>query len=595
MSCLGHADRSLRRARADHEPATASASPACGSCAAPTAAPRRRSRRTSSSPPPAARRASPPGSRRWATRARAEERLDVDVTYASRRLSLPADALDGDKFVLIGARPGHPRTLFLFAQEDGRWILGLGGYGPAHRPPSDPEGFAAFAATVAPPDVLEAIEAAEPLDEIATHRFPASVRRRYDRLRSFPAGLLVVRRRDLLVQPHLRAGHDGGRGPGGRAARLPRARRARPRPPLLPRRRAPRSITPGSCRSAPTWRCPRSRGTRSARVRLVNAYLRRLRATAEHDPAVAGAFIAVIGMLERPPHVLRPAIAARVARGPRPRRLERARRRRAPARAARRRGTHAAARGRAGGRAPRPSSSCTATRARARTGSRCSPPPAAAGAPSRGTPPGSASAPRRSRFAQTVSAHARVRRPRARRARDRARPPRRTRLRRALGPGAGQPASPTGSPARSCSAPARCRAIAGTRSPGCGARRTPASCSWPRRPASAFASCCGAATRAGFRGRSSTACTTTSTARPAAPSSSSTAPSPTWRGDGERLAQALRPLDRPALVLWGRHDPYLPVANAERQRAAFPRAEIRVLERSGHWPFVDDPATVTAA
>ena len=70
---------------------------------------------------------------------------------------------------------------------------------------------------------------------------------------------------------------------------------------------------------------------------------------------------------------------------------------------------------------------------------------------------------------------------------------------------------------------------------------------------------------------------------------------PDVAGDGERLAQALRPLDRPALVLWGRHDPYLPVTNAERQRAAFPRAEIRVLERSGHWPFVDDQATVTAA
>jgi pimeloyl-ACP methyl ester carboxylesterase len=48
-------------------------------------------------------------------------------------------------------------------------------------------------------------------------------------------------------------------------------------------------------------------------------------------------------------------------------------------------------------------------------------------------------------------------------------------------------------------------------------------------------------------------------------------------------------------VLWGRHDPYLPAALADRQRDAFPRAEVHVLERSGHWPFVDDPATVTAA
>jgi hypothetical protein len=40
--------------------------------------------------------------------------------------------------------------------------------------------------------------------------------------------------------------------------------------------------------------------------------------TAEHDPTVAKALMAVIGMLERPPHVLRPAIATRVARGPDP-------------------------------------------------------------------------------------------------------------------------------------------------------------------------------------------------------------------------------------------------------------------------------------
>jgi pimeloyl-ACP methyl ester carboxylesterase len=70
---------------------------------------------------------------------------------------------------------------------------------------------------------------------------------------------------------------------------------------------------------------------------------------------------------------------------------------------------------------------------------------------------------------------------------------------------------------------------------------------------------------------------------------------PDVAGAGERLAAALRPLDRPALVLWGRHDPYLPAALAERQRDAFPHADIRVLEDSGHWPFIDNQDTVTAA
>jgi pimeloyl-ACP methyl ester carboxylesterase len=64
---------------------------------------------------------------------------------------------------------------------------------------------------------------------------------------------------------------------------------------------------------------------------------------------------------------------------------------------------------------------------------------------------------------------------------------------------------------------------------------------------------------------------------------------------GERLAASLRPLDRPARVLWGRHDPYIPVRYAERQREAFPRAEVLVLDGSGHWPFADDPGAVAAA
>jgi pimeloyl-ACP methyl ester carboxylesterase len=55
---------------------------------------------------------------------------------------------------------------------------------------------------------------------------------------------------------------------------------------------------------------------------------------------------------------------------------------------------------------------------------------------------------------------------------------------------------------------------------------------------------------------------------------------------------ALRELDRPALVLWGTDDAYLPWRFAERQREAFPSAQIDLLEGLGHWPFHEDPAQV---
>jgi pimeloyl-ACP methyl ester carboxylesterase len=61
---------------------------------------------------------------------------------------------------------------------------------------------------------------------------------------------------------------------------------------------------------------------------------------------------------------------------------------------------------------------------------------------------------------------------------------------------------------------------------------------------------------------------------------------------GRRHADVLRPLDRPALVIWGAHDPCLPVALAPRQREAFPSAEIEILDDSGHWPYADNPEAV---
>ena len=56
--------------------------------------------------------------------------------------------------------------------------------------------------------------------------------------------------------------------------------------------------------------------------------------------------------------------------------------------------------------------------------------------------------------------------------------------------------------------------------------------------------------------------------------------------------EALRELDRPALVLWGTEDAYLPWRFAERQKLAFPSARIELLEGLGHWPFHEDPAQV---
>jgi pimeloyl-ACP methyl ester carboxylesterase len=63
----------------------------------------------------------------------------------------------------------------------------------------------------------------------------------------------------------------------------------------------------------------------------------------------------------------------------------------------------------------------------------------------------------------------------------------------------------------------------------------------------------------------------------------------------EQLAPPLREMNRPTLVVWGAHDPYIKVEYAERQRETFPGAEVVVLEESGHWPMWDAPEEMEAA
>ncbi|MBO0768365.1 MAG: alpha/beta fold hydrolase [Solirubrobacterales bacterium] len=58
------------------------------------------------------------------------------------------------------------------------------------------------------------------------------------------------------------------------------------------------------------------------------------------------------------------------------------------------------------------------------------------------------------------------------------------------------------------------------------------------------------------------------------------------------LTKALSQHDIPALVIWGEDDRYIPASFADRQRDAFPDADIHLLPVSGHWPHADAPDRV---
>ena len=58
--------------------------------------------------------------------------------------------------------------------------------------------------------------------------------------------------------------------------------------------------------------------------------------------------------------------------------------------------------------------------------------------------------------------------------------------------------------------------------------------------------------------------------------------------NARRQADELRKHPRPALVIWGERDMFIPPKHAQDQREAFPDAQIHMLPDSGHWPFVDN-------
>lgn len=61
---------------------------------------------------------------------------------------------------------------------------------------------------------------------------------------------------------------------------------------------------------------------------------------------------------------------------------------------------------------------------------------------------------------------------------------------------------------------------------------------------------------------------------------------------GGRSAPEFGRLDRPALVIWGAGNRFVPVEQAELQRRSFPSAEIVVLDGSRHYSHLDSPDRV---
>jgi hypothetical protein len=194
--------------------------------------------------------------------------------------------------------------------EGGRHIVTLGGILGDH-PPTDPSGFDAFAASLACTDIADAIVESQPLDDPVAFRFPASVRHRYERLHHFPDGLLILGDAVCSFNPLY------GQGMTVAANEALTLRRLLAQGTNLASSEYFRAIaktidSPWDIAVSADLGFPGVPGTRTAKVRLANAYLPRLHAAAAHDVTLGAAFIRVLGLIEAPGALLRPDRMLRV-------------------------------------------------------------------------------------------------------------------------------------------------------------------------------------------------------------------------------------------------------------------------------------------
>lgn len=250
----------------------------------------------------------------------AEDRVKCDVRYVSRFVSMPADALNGDHFLLVGAAPGLPHLLAACYLEGDRWMLTLAGMAGV-RPPSTDEGIQEFAETMPIPDFCETLREAKPLSDPVALHYPYSVRRRFERLRRFPDGLLVVGDALCSFNPV----YGQGMTVAGMQARILRECLAEGSDNLAQRffPAASKAIdVPWSLGAGGDLAMPEVEGYRSPRIRLLNRYVARVHRAASRDPRVAAVFFRVAGLLEPPSALLRPGFMARVFTSRAPRRRD---------------------------------------------------------------------------------------------------------------------------------------------------------------------------------------------------------------------------------------------------------------------------------
>lgn len=239
-----------------------------------------------------------------------EEKVRMNLVYTTHDFypPMPVDVLGDDIAWLAVATPDSPRGA-IFARLGDRYSISLTGIG-GDVPPRDRAGMLEYVKSLPVEGIYESVASAEAMGAAHSFHFPASIRRRYDKLPSLPEGLLCLGDAYSNFNPvygqgmtvaalaadqlrvHLERGHGGTQG--------------------FMRKMSRTVSSPWAMAASADLAYPSVAGERTLSTRFANGYVSRLQRAAADDPVLSRAFLRVAGLVDPLYSLFDPRIVARV-------------------------------------------------------------------------------------------------------------------------------------------------------------------------------------------------------------------------------------------------------------------------------------------
>ena len=120
------------------------------------------------------------------------DELAVNITYSSCFFERKSQINDQIKAVFVAPDASNPVPSGLMEQDGERWIVSCGSYGDRQQAPADLPSFIDYLKHHSAPEIHAIAQTAAPLGTPQRYHYGSSVRHRYDKLRRFPTGLLLI-------------------------------------------------------------------------------------------------------------------------------------------------------------------------------------------------------------------------------------------------------------------------------------------------------------------------------------------------------------------------------------------------------------------